>query len=125
MTTHADLLGTILPFLEQIGVPLREGMTPSALRPSLYGTLRAAAHAPYAGEVEAIAWSFAAAAHLKIAPEILFHGDGYRGKAAGLVQSYSVGVYPGAHGLIQAGLAAAFTEPLLPHYPQLMRWLRE
>ena len=55
----------------------------------------------------------------------LFHPAGYRGQAPGLIINFALGVYPGVHGLIGAGLAAnkAFGE--FGAYPQLLRCLRE
>jgi hypothetical protein len=59
------------------------------------------------GEVEAIAWSFAAATRLGLPLEQLFHPDGYRGQSQALALSYSLGVYPGVAGLAALGLTAA------------------
>lgn len=96
-------------------------VTPAAQRAALMDTLQSTP--PHGGEVEALAWSFAAATHLAIPASVLFHGDGYRGKGEALALSYSMGVYPGAHGLVQCGLAA--TDSTAPRYPALLRWLRE
>ena len=103
-------------------------VTPRALRGSLEGTLNTEDAIENAGEVEAIAWSWAALQHLGLAPEVLFHPEGYRGRAAGLLLSYSLGVCPGAFGLAQAGmtlLGASAHQAGLPPYPHMTRWLRE
>jgi hypothetical protein len=103
-------------------------VTPSTLRPALDAALETEAQAPHAGEAEATAWAFAALVHLGLDPALLFHDGGYGGHAAGLRMSFEVGVYPGAFGLAQAGLArigddarAAGVAP----YPSMRRWLRE
>ena len=77
-------------------------------------------------EIAAQSWSYAAAVHLGLSPEIVFHSAGYRGAAKSLIQIYrdgSVGVP-----LLQwMGLtldptrAAAIS---VPPYPHMIRWLR-
>jgi len=151
-------LESILAFLEEIGLSVREGFvapgsflpgirvsggvvvfdraamrwpgdllheaghiatTPSALRAALDDALEASASVPHAGEVEATAWAYAAVVHLKLDASVLFHEGGYQGHSEGLVRSFGLGVYPGAHGLVQAGMTAAGT------YPRMNRWMRE
>jgi len=74
---------------------------------------------PHAGEVEALAWAYAAAVHLGLELTDLFHEGGYKGQSAGLITTFSCGVYPGAAGLVQAGM----TQPAI--YPRMSRWLRQ
>ncbi len=103
-------------------------VTPPALRDSLDGALNAEQAVAHGGEVEAIAWSWAALQHLGLAPELLFHPEGYKGQSAGLLLSYSLGVCPGAFGLTQAGmtlLGAPAHAAGVPPYPHMTRWLRE
>lgn len=103
-------------------------VTPAALRASLDAALETEALAPHAGEVEATAWAYAAVTYLGLDPALLFHEGGYGGHAEGLRTAYALGVYPGAFGLAQAGLArigdAARAEGVAP-YPHLLRWLRD
>lgn len=102
-------------------------VTPPALRDGLNDALDGAGSPPHGGEVEAIAWSWAAAMHLGLAPEELFHPEGYKGQSAGLLLSFSLGVCPGAYGLAQAGMtavgAAAAAAGITP-YPAMRCWLR-
>lgn len=98
-------------------------VTPAALRDRLPGVLDALPVDAHGGEVEATAWAWAATVALGLAPSVLFHEGGYHGRSAGLVQMFSLGVYPGAHGLVKAGLAAAAGDG--PAYPAMRRWLRE
>ncbi|MDJ0931938.1 hypothetical protein [Breoghania sp.] len=42
-----------------------------------------------------IAWSYAAARHLNISLEVLFHPAGYEGDAEALVENFSTGHYLG------------------------------
>ena len=71
--------------------------------------------------------SWAAAMHLGLEPEALFHADGYKGRSAGLLMSFSLGVCPGAYGLSQIGMTlvgdAALATGAAP-YPAMSCWLR-
>jgi len=100
--------------------------TPTAMRALLSDSLEQAAFVPHGGEAEATAWAYAATVYLGLAPSVLFHQGGYHGKSASLITTYSCGVYPGCHGLAQAGMTllgvdAASTLP----YPQMTKWLRD
>lgn len=68
-------------------------------------------------EVAAIAWSYAAALHLKIAPQEVLHDGGYHGQAQALL-----GVYPGLPTLVSLGLTQVNTTEA--NYPAMQRWLR-
>ena len=78
-----------------------------------------------AEEMAALAWSYAAALHIGIAPEIVFHEHGYRGQAGELLQGYREGKLLGQPILSWIGL----TTPELPGspsiYPKMLRWVRE
>jgi len=77
-------------------------------------------------EVQAIAWSYAAALYLGIDPSIVFHDGGYRGASEGLLFSLSCGVYFGLTGLQDAGMAVfgeAAAERGIPPYPHMIKWL--
>ena len=100
-------------------------VSPKVFRAQLGGQLNAEQQLLHGGEIEAIAWSFAAAQHLGMPLEELFHRDGYRGNAAGLALNFSVGVYPGVNGLIGAGLAIAAPLGAANSYPKLIKWLRD
>lgn len=86
-----------------------------------------AGHDP-AEEMMAIAWSWAAAVHIGIPPEILFHPDGYRGGSQSLIDNFSDGKYIAVPMLQWVGLS---TEPQraeelgVPPYPHMIRWIRE
>lgn len=82
----------------------------------------------HAGELEAMAWAYAAAVELRLPLEALIHDGGYRGKSRELLQMYAFGVYPGLRGLCDSGMAAApgFTADCGEiHYPRMQRWLRD
>jgi hypothetical protein len=100
-------------------------VTPTADRAALNDAIAPEQQMNFAGEVEAIAWSFAAACYLEIPLSVLFHSDGYRGQSPGLALSFSMGVYPGVHGLTMIGLAAKRDQSDEQNrYPKLIRWLR-
>ncbi len=101
---------------------------PTALRPTAHDDLVDEADVEHAGELEAMAWAWAAVVELGLPPEVLIHDGGYNGKSRDLLQMYAFGVYPGLQGLCAAGLTAApgfAPEPLPVRYPQMLRWLRE
>jgi hypothetical protein len=99
-------------------------VTPRAYRRALGGALTVEMQHPFGGEVEAIAWSFAAASYIAMPLTELFHPLGYRGQASGLAFNFSLGVYPGLHGLVCAGMAATPRSPEV-QYPHLLKWLRD
>jgi len=79
------------------------------------------------GEIGAQCWSYAAAVHLGLAPEVVFHSDGYRGSAESLIGIYRDG-NAGVPLLQWMGMtfdvkhaAESGAEP----YPKMVRWLRE
>jgi hypothetical protein len=77
-------------------------------------------------EIGAQCWSYAAAIHLGLPPEVVFHPDGYRGSASNLIQNYgSDGV--GVPLLQWMGLtldAKHAAEQGTNPYPAMQRWLR-
>lgn len=77
-----------------------------------------------AEEIGALAWSYAAALHIGIAPEIVFHENGYRGQAASLLETFREGRLMGQPLLGWMGL----TTPELPEspsiFPRMLRWVR-
>jgi len=102
-------------------------MLPPAQRAAMSDDLPGHEAIAHAGEIEATAWAYAATVALGLDPAILFHEGGYRGQSASLVLTYSMGVYPGVHGLVQAGMTATGPEARRrgeSTYPQMLRWLR-
>ena len=77
-------------------------------------------------ELGAICWSVAAAHHLGLGLDVVFHPDGYRGESAWFIGTYGDGRLPGLPLLQWAGLAwapGAEPEGELP-FPAMRRWLR-
>ena len=78
-------------------------------------------------EMAAIAWSWAAAMHLELDAEVLFHSGGYRGGAGSLVENYRTGGTMGVPMLAWYGMTAephrAITQGIAA-YPIMQRWLR-
>ncbi len=102
--------------------------TPSSLRVLLNDALDDQFTVPHAGEAEATAWAYAASVYLQLDPSVLFHSEGYRGHSSGLIRSYTLGVYPGVFGLVQAGMAITGPEASITGvapYPHMQRWLRQ
>jgi hypothetical protein len=101
---------------------------PAALRSRLDDALPGIDDIPHAGEPEATAWAYAAIVHLRLDPAVLFHEGGYRGRSQDLIRTFGFGVYPGAHGLAQAGMTLTGQDALragVAPYPRMARWLRE
>lgn len=79
-------------------------------------------------EMGAIAWSYAAALHLGIDPEIVFHSHGYRDGSSSLLENFREGRYIGVPMLQWLGLSLEprqARERGCPPYPHMIRWLRE
>jgi hypothetical protein len=77
-------------------------------------------------EIAAQTWSYAAAVHLGLPPEIVFHASGYKGSAETLIQIYRDGNV-GVPLLQWMGLtldATRAAEISVPAYPHMIRWLR-
>lgn len=46
-------------------------------------------------ELMSLAWSYAACLKLQLAPEVVFHADGYKGDGAHLIRNFEDGIYIG------------------------------
>ncbi|MFN2599373.1 MAG: hypothetical protein ABR563_19565 [Pyrinomonadaceae bacterium] len=103
-------------------------VAPAALRHSLSGEVLIPGADMDAVEAQATAWAYAALRHLGLDARVLFHEGGYAGKSAGLIFTYTAGVYPGAFDLQTLGLTAtgelARTLNVAP-YPHMLKWLRD
>lgn len=78
-------------------------------------------------EMAAIAWSFAAARHLGLPGEIVFHAAGYQGGSDNMVEAFTDGRGPGIPLLAWMGLTAEphrAAETGLAAYPDMHRWIR-
>jgi hypothetical protein len=78
-------------------------------------------------EMATLAWSFAAARHLGVALEILFHPDGYKGGSASLIENFSAGHYVGVPLLQYYGMTVEprrAAERGVAPFPHMLRWLR-
>ncbi len=78
-------------------------------------------------ETTAIAWSWAALQYLQLAPEIVFHKDGYRKGSANLIYNFSNGWYIGVPVLQWMGMTKepkSKEQPGEHTYPKMIHWLR-
>ena len=78
-----------------------------------------------AEEMGALAWSYAAALHLGISPEVVFHEHGYRGQASQLLHDYAHGKAVGLPYLWWIGMTTQPRAGQPSIYPRMLRWLRE
>ncbi|MCW3085198.1 MAG: hypothetical protein JWP12_2564 [Bacteroidetes bacterium] len=79
-------------------------------------------------EMGAILWSYAALTHIGIAPEIVFHPNGYKNEAEWLIETLNSKLYIGMPFLEWIGLA--LDEPKAkqlgqPAFPKMLKWLRD
>jgi hypothetical protein len=76
----------------------------------------------HAGELMAIAWSYAACVHLELDPHVVFHEAGYKGGGAGIVENFSEGRYFGVPMLAWQEMT---TEPVAgtPCFPEMKSWI--
>jgi hypothetical protein len=82
---------------------------------------------PGGAELAAIAWSWAALQHLQLAPELLFHDEGYKGGASSLIENFSAGRYIGVPMLQWLGLTKEAKNDVEADeftYPKMKNWLR-
>ena len=81
-----------------------------------------------AEEMMAIAWSYAASAHLTLQPEILFHNGGYQGGGGQLIENFQNERYIGLPMLQWLGMTAdkdnAPAMGIEP-FPKMIKWLRD
>jgi len=102
-------------------------ITESVLRPFI-GTEKMAPEWPTPGdEIVTILWSYAAASHLTLPLDILFHPHGYKGESEWLITSFSSGEYVGLPLLEWMGMC--YSEGNQPDgteaFPKMMKWLRD
>lgn len=78
-----------------------------------------------AEEMAAIAWSYAACQHLQLAPEVVFHPNGYKGGSQSLIENFTEGRYIGVPMLQWFGMTRERGDGTsAPVYPRMGRWLR-
>ena len=102
-------------------------VAPSSIRPTLSGEVLLPDADMDAVEVQATAWAYAAIRQLQLDPKVLFHEGGYHGKSAGLIFTYTNGVYPGAQSLQDLGMTGGGEgdrKSEVP-YPHMSKWLRD
>lgn len=97
-------------------------ITPAKQRPFLGGDVKKAGHKG-GEEMAAIAWSWAAVKHLGLAPELLFHPNGYKGGSQSLIDAFTRG--PG-FGYPLLCMWSLCDPPDCPDgYPRMKSWLRQ
>jgi hypothetical protein len=79
-------------------------------------------------EIGAVLWSYAAALHIGLPLEVVFHPHGYKNDAAWLIETFAAGQYIGLPFLEWAGLGFG---PQLAQargvaaFPEMVKWLRD
>lgn len=107
---------------------LHEGGHVAVMTPAVRAGRAVDASHDMGDEIAAIAWSWAALTHLGLAPEVVFHPEGYKGASPWLIETFRAGHAPGLPLLQWMGLAfderAAAGRGAAP-FPHMRRWLRE
>jgi hypothetical protein len=98
-------------------------LRPIAERAALDGTLDGSA----AEEMAAIAWTWAAAMHLRIPPGEVFHEEVISGNGPTLLENFSEGRYVGVPMLQYWGMTRERSGPAdgVEPYPHMIRWTRD
>jgi len=78
-----------------------------------------------AEEMATIAWSYAAALHIGLPPEIVFHQHGYKGQSKGLLYRFANADFIGLPYLWWIGLTTQTFHDQPSIYPRMTHWLRE
>lgn len=103
-------------------------VTPTSER-MLAGTHEMPAEWPTPGEeIAAILWSFAAAQHLKLPIEFVFHPNGYKNESEWIISNFNNGNYVGLPFLEWAGLTLSKERALQEGeeaFPAMIKWLRD
>jgi hypothetical protein len=97
-------------------------------RPTINGEVTVGGEQPAVVETAAIAWSFAAAVHLGVDPELIFHRGGYSGAGQDLLFGLNLGVIPGLVLLEKFGLTYGPNSSAkfgVPPFPVMQKWLRD
>lgn len=79
-------------------------------------------------EIAAVLWSYAAAVHLGIPLEVVFHDSGYKNDSAWLIDNFSRGQYIGLPLLQWMGLCVDEQQAALYKtraFPNMQKWLRD
>ena len=103
-------------------------VTPASLRAQLSGKVEIPHANPDAIEAAAISWSYAACLHLGLDPRVVFHEHGYHGRSSNLLFGFELGIFPGVHELVSAGMTVSETGAALagqPLFPTMQKWLRD
>jgi hypothetical protein len=103
-------------------------VTPGSFRNRLSGKVETVQGNPDVIEAAAISWSYAACVHLGLNPRVVFHEHGYHGRSSSLLFGFELGVFPGLHELVLAGMTVSSTGAALvglPPFPVMQKWLRD
>jgi hypothetical protein len=75
-------------------------------------------------EMATLAWSYAAAIHLGLPAEVVFHEHGYKGHGQFLISRYETGDQPGVPMLWWMELTTPPVDDQPSGFPRMTRWLR-
>jgi hypothetical protein len=99
---------------------------PSEIRKTLTDTVVYNEKNQAGEEMGAIAWSWAALTHLNLAPEVLFHPQGYNGGSINLIENFSMKQYIGVPILQWKGLTKEPKNGVkndAQTFPNMIQWI--
>jgi hypothetical protein len=78
-------------------------------------------------EMAAMAWSYAAAVHLRIDPTLVFHAGGYHGGGPSYAAQFAAGQNVGVPllQLYDMTVERRLATPVMQPFPHMLRWIRE
>lgn len=92
---------------------------------ALIGTVESDPTWPDDGEeIVALLWSFAALKKMEIAPEVVFHPNGYKDESTWIIEQFESGNYIGLPLLEYMGLCENNSDSGVKSFPNMIKWLR-
>ncbi len=88
-------------------------------RPFLNDNVTAADAAKEGEEMAVLLWTYAACVELNIAPDYVFHPNGYKNQSDWLIENFQAGIYPGLPLLVWMEMTDTRT------FPKMKKWLRD
>ena len=99
-------------------------VTEAELRP-LIGSEQMPQEWPDGGnEMSTILWSYAAALHLQLPLDVVFHPNGYKGQSDWITEEFKKGNFIGIHLFEWMGFCDQKSETEKQQFPHLKKWLR-
>lgn len=97
-------------------------LIPAEHRQKVSGNMKEQSFTDGGEEIAVMLWSYAACLAIGLAPEVVFHKDGYKGQSEWILEQYAAGTYIGLPLLQWMQLCRPAGED--PGFPVMQKWLR-